>query len=99
MFICQAGVFIGICAPKADYLAGFYPNPVDNTFPRITWSTKLGSSWVYYNRPYILKEANWVALNPVSIPSKDPTGVLFADIKNDLINKIKNNINYINYFG
>ena len=47
---------MGIFAPKEAYLAGFCPRPVDRTFPNITWSIRVGSNWVYYKSPYILKD-------------------------------------------
>lgn len=65
-------------APRAAILAGCYPSPEATTLPRITSSTWLGSIPFEARAALIVSEESSVAFNPLSLPRKDPTGVLFA---------------------
>lgn len=66
---------------KDTCLAGFYPNPVDITLPRMISS---GVTGYFYRRSFNGKLASWGAVRGARDDRNEPTGDLFPPTKNAL---------------
>ena len=75
LLIVRHGIALGKPALIAACLAGACPQPADNTWPIITWSTAIFFIPSLSKAPLITWEPNAVAESEDKLPAKEPMGV------------------------